>query len=730
MLKVAIEDLAKSAISQAEAELAEMHTVKDASTIYPDFKKLPALVIPYVDPWTDDFIQFERDGELLPFCRVRYYGDDGKAQGFVQKRKMRYTQPVDSGVHPYFPVVDGLDWQEVLNDPDVPLMITEGEKKALCACLSGIPCIGIGGVYNFAHDGELLPILDKVKWSGRQVYICYDSDAVTNPNVKAAEGRLATELSMKREADVYMVRLPDAPDGTKMGLDDFVHRYGDDKFFELVESAPQIRKIDKEVLRLNNYVAWIEKDGLVLDLTTDVFIKKDNFKSGSAYSSHKIEVPGKKAGESSIVSVAASWLTHPHARRYTKAVFRPGTNDKAIPLPGGGVGYNRFRGLEGEPGPVQPFFDLYYFLMSETDEFDEDLIWKTICYKVQNLEKNIGLGLMLLGKQGSGKTVFAEILADMVDPYSTVISTDALANPNNSWIETSLMVIMNEAEEYKMKDSMGALKRYVTDKRQPMSEKYRVSDTVNSYGFYTFNSNERNAGAFADDDRRMIILLCPDVHPDGEAFYGPIWEWKENGGPRHLLHFFQNYDLEGWKPPRHAPVTREKRAAYYASLTPVQKLADQIKSATENMVAMWINDAMTWATSEEVGTNSYQIALANNITSAMANIQVRPFYTPEELAMMFPSIASTLAFGRVKDSTPAGAIAQQLMQSGVRYLKCVDNYDGFRYKGFVRQFLVICDPDDWREPITQAEFDKYMKSFPTYKEYRAELRKKNSKRKR
>jgi hypothetical protein len=30
------------------------------------------------------------------------------------------------------------------------MVITEGEKKALCATLSGIPCIGLGGVNSYA----------------------------------------------------------------------------------------------------------------------------------------------------------------------------------------------------------------------------------------------------------------------------------------------------------------------------------------------------------------------------------------------------------------------------------------------------------------------------------------------------------------------------------------------------------------------------------------------------
>lgn len=723
MLKIAVEDLERSGIDAEDAQYAEMYSVKDASKVYPDFKPTPALVIPYVDPWTDDFIQFKRNGKKMPFVRVRYYTAPTKVQGFGKKKKeLRYTQPSESGVHPYFPVVEGIDWQEVLMDPDVPIMVTEGEKKALAACLAGIPCVGLGGVYNFTQDDDLLPILDKISWKSRQVYICYDSDAVTNNKIQAAEGRLATELSMKRDASVYMVRLPDYPDGRKMGLDDYIVRYGDDKFFELVEQAPQIRKIDKEILRLNNNVAWIEKDGLVLDLGTDTWIKKDNFKSGSVYSARTIEVPDKKGKDTKVISVAGAWLTHPHARRYTDTIFRPGTTDKEIQLASGGIAYNRFRGLEGEEGDVEPFFDLYDWIMSRTDEFDHDLMWKLICWKVQNLERKPGLGIVMVGTQGGGKSLFNEIIAEMFDPYSKTVSGDAFGSEYNGWMETALWVSWNETEDVKLKTSMAKLKTYVTDKRQSLKEKYRVEREVDTHFITSFNSNERSTAVFPDDDRRMIVILCPDTHPDGDEFYGPVWLWKERNGAKKLLDYFQNYDLDGWEPPRHAPQTREKRMAYHASLTPIQKIGHAIKKASENLVALWIAEAMDWAASDEVGSNSYQIALANQITSTMVHIQVRPFYTPEELSMMFPSISTTMSMGRVKDATPANQLAQELLQMGVEYLKCRDNFDGFFWKGRVRQYLIISDVDEWREPITQEEFERAMKLFPKYKEYRAAKR--------
>lgn len=726
MDKVAKQDLLKSGISTADAAHAEMFSVPSAQDIYDCFSPWPALVIPYYDPWEQDLMQFEHEGVVKDFCRVRYYHDNTAPKSFKKKKLVRYTQPNNSGIHAYFPIAEGIDWVAIAEDVTIPIMITEGEKKALAGCIAGIPTIGLGGVYNFSQDGELLPIMDRIRWKNRPVYICYDSDAANNEKIQLAEGRLATELSMKRRAEIFLPRLPDKSAGDKMGIDDFLVQEGTDALFDLLESSPQIRKIDAEVLRLNQEVIWIENEGMLIDLNSDQWIKKADFQNGSRFSSRKIEVMAMRGAGTKTVSISKEWLTHPLARRYDDTVFRPGSTDKAVPMPTGGIGYNRFRGLEGEEGDVAPFFELYDWLMSRTDEFDPDLLWKIIAYKIQNLEARINLGIMLLGKQGSGKTLFCDIVAGMVEPYNKVLASNEMGSDFNGWIETALIVVMNETNSAKLKFSMDKLKTYITDPIQTMNEKYRIVRQVESHALFLFNSNERSAGAFSNDDRRMVIIGCPDIHPNKDKFYEPIVKWMRDGGSQKLLHWMQNYDLDGWEPPHRAPETREKRMAYFASLTPVQKLGEQMQKATENIVFKWIASAMEWAASEAVGPS--QGALASDILTVLPQVQIRPFYTPEELSLMFPSIAQSLQFGNKGKTAGPGVLAQELIQMGIEYLRCADNFDGFMYKGQVRQFLIISNAEDYRDPITQKEFNKLVDEFPTYGQWRKDMRAKVKKR--
>lgn len=715
MRKAAAADLKRSGISVQQAEYAEMYSTKNASLIYSDFKKLPALVIPYLDPWTDDFMKFERDGKLLPFCRIRYYGDSAKTKSFKKSKPVRYTQPAGSGVHPYFPVCKSVNWLEVLADPTIPIMITEGEKKALAACLLGIPTIGLGGVYNFTSGGALLPLLDRVKWKGRSIFICYDSDVETNNQIQVAEARLTMELT-QRSADVFRMRLPESKEGHKVGIDDFIMAQGEEELFKLVDAARGMSQMDRQVLLMNEVAAWVEAEGLIYDRANAGWIKKADFTLGSKFSVAQVAIPKAKGAGTRKLSVAAAWLKHPLAKRYESVLFKPGTNQLEIQTPSGGIALNSFLGLEGIPGDVKPFFELHNYLLSKTDEFDIDLPWKTICYHIQNPEARIDIGLMFIGPQGSGKSIWAKIMCQMVQPYGKIMFSKGLDNDYNGWVEKSLIVSLVEAKAFLLKRNLGTLKALITDKRQPMNEKYRVERDVDSHAFYIFSSNETSAAAFEDDDRRMVIIDCPKPHPRGPAFYKYIGAWLKNDGPMHLLDYFQNYDLKGWTPPDTAPRTRAKRMAYIASLTPVQKLVDYIKKEPDNFVMTSITSSLEWAYSDPVDK-----VLAAQVASQLPTIPIRPFYTPQELAVLFPQTSNTLK--------AAGDLAGELLQGGIPYLKCTDNLDGFMHKGVIQQFFIISNLEEFPVPISQKKFENYMVGFPTYKQLYDEIKKQKRNRK-
>jgi len=109
----------------------------------------------------------------------------------------------------------------VLDDPSVPLVFTEGIRKVDAIESAGGHAVGLLGVYNYrgkGDDGEAadLPDFNHINLAARVTDICYDSDVMTNPNVKGALDGL-TALLQKHGARVRHSFLPDAADGGKQG---------------------------------------------------------------------------------------------------------------------------------------------------------------------------------------------------------------------------------------------------------------------------------------------------------------------------------------------------------------------------------------------------------------------------------------------------------------------------------------------------------------------------------
>jgi Domain of unknown function (DUF3854) len=116
-------------------------------------------------------------------------------------------------VHPHM--------RHLTSDAATEITFVEGIKKADALTSRGVLVVAITGVWNWLSDGKPISDLLDIPVDGRRVNICFDSDMLYNPNVQDAARRLA-EYLLERGAKVFITYLPDKPDGSKMGADDFV----------------------------------------------------------------------------------------------------------------------------------------------------------------------------------------------------------------------------------------------------------------------------------------------------------------------------------------------------------------------------------------------------------------------------------------------------------------------------------------------------------------------------
>ena len=714
----ALKQLASWGLTPQQAESAGLFPVANAATIHKAFPAEPAIVLPYFTP---DGTPMQVHG--APFCRIRRLQIPPPPKGFGKPKKAaKYLQPPGTGMHVYFP--PGMQWRQVMGDTKAPVVITEGEAKALAAVAAGFPCIGLGGVWSFsAPGGSLLNDLELFQWYGRDVYIVFDSDAAENPQVVAAEARLVYELQALRNAKARVVRLPPQEDGSKQGLDDFLRLKGADELDRLLRGVAALSPLDAKIISLNKSLAWIEFEAQVFDMEQNIFVKKEALQQGSHWSALKHVTVSQPSGNSRArtveVSVAKLWLTHPHSQRYSTALFRPGDGPITIDERGAPA-LNMWQPMESLPGPVKAFFDLHNHVFANVPAEQREIAWKLFAYKAQHMNVKVPIALVLVGPQGSGKTMWGEIIRDAFAPYGADVTPSQLSGEFHGWIERSLVALVNEAKGEDMEKASEQLKTLISDLRRPMNEKFRAVRDVNTYTQYIITSNNRAVGSFSHDDRRMFVVSTPKKRD--KAFYDAIRDWKNAGGPKHLLYYFQNYDLQGWEPPNEAPVTPEKELAYQEGLTAVQKLAHDMRNATDQTIYLWLAQAEAWAQSAELSNDPKAAAQARAVRASIGGTQIRPWYTAEELALMFPAILMEVAGTRYNKATPVGQLSRELRDAGIGYLVNRADTRGFEHGGFRRQYLIVAQFDEWQTPIGQDEFDRHMRAWPTFLQYRSTRR--------
>lgn len=199
-----LEDLKRSGLSDETILRAGIRSVPPA-----EIRKLlgfepKGLSSTYLIPYHDGFF------------RLRCFYEEGI-------NGAKYLQRKNSDNRLYIPPI--LD-RDTLKDANIPLYLTEGEKKALKACQENLSCIAVAGLWNWTNgNGELVQDFEEIELKGRTIFLVPDNDFMRPnkhgypKNLTQALQKLALKL-IERGAYVYLVELPQSDE--KMGLDDYL----------------------------------------------------------------------------------------------------------------------------------------------------------------------------------------------------------------------------------------------------------------------------------------------------------------------------------------------------------------------------------------------------------------------------------------------------------------------------------------------------------------------------
>ena len=547
--KETLNKLAGSTLDEQDAALMQVSEVAalDCSRL-----NLPAAAAGFRLPY------FSIDGKATKFFRVRYMEDTRK--GFAKlttQKPLRYGQPNNTVNELY--LAPFLDWRAVADDAECPLIITEGELKAACATKAGYPTVGLGGVWCFQskkHGTPLLEGFSHFQWKDRVVYVCFDSDAVTNPDIVAAEARLARRLT-ELGAQVWIARLPSSDEATKVGLDDYLMLHGADAFQRYVlEGAFEFS--GSEVLHgLNQRCLYVRDPGFIWDRDMRQRLAPGAFREHAFANVHYWEQRVTKQGSSMVrLPAARAWIEWEHRSEARGIIYSPGADE----VTSEGL-LNTWTGWGvGEPikGSVKPWTDLMNHLFGE-DKEARDWFEAWCAYPIQNPGAKLATAALLWGVvHGSGKTLVGHTLMRLYgSKNSAEIHDSDLEDPRNEWAMDKQFVLGDDIVAKGDRALMRRIMTLITQKTVRLNPKYvpsySIPDTINYY----YTSNDPDAFYMDDGDRRFFIH---EVLAGKYAAYKEFVAWRDSAaGIAALWHYLLEKDIAFFDPQAPAPDTRGKR---------------------------------------------------------------------------------------------------------------------------------------------------------------------------
>lgn len=549
--KAMLAKLSDSALDSKDAKLLcySPYTAVDAKGLLPG--KLPVkagFILPY----------FDMTGKPTKFWRYRYLETTKEGwTALTDKKAMRYVQSSDTVNEVYLPPF--ANWEEIAKDTTIALTVTEGELKAACATKLGFPTLGLGGVWCFRaakKNISLLPMLASIAWKDRDVFICYDSDAATNPLVMAAENALAHELTMLG-AHIYIVRLPALVGHAKVGLDDYLVAEGGEAFTDLTEKAlEEPWAQSRELHKLNEEVVLVEDPGLIIKLSNLQRMSRPIFTDVVYANRVYTETMLTKTGTTTTKkSAAVEWLKWPMRSAVPSSTYAPG---QARITTEGALNTWTGWGCEPVPGDITPWRKLLEFIFAGEPEL---IPWfeQWCAYPLQHPGTKMFTSVVVHGREhGTGKTLLGHTLFRIYGSNSTEITDNDLSNGSNDWAESKQFVLGEEITGGDKRGVADSLKKLITQKTMRINIKYvpryEVPDCIN----YLFTSNHPDAFFLEDKDRRYCINEVQGA-PLSRAFYDTYDAWLNSTGPQHLFHHLLNVDLTGFSPKAHAPMSQAKR---------------------------------------------------------------------------------------------------------------------------------------------------------------------------
>lgn len=522
--------------------------------------------------------------------QIPYLNPDGSRSGFNRYRLLegswntnepkassyRYNQKLGTLPHLYFPPV--IKWP--LNKQGkiaLPyLCITEGEKKAIKACLTGIPTVALGGVYSFAAKKKQINLLeefDLFDLSETSIEICFDSDVHSNENVRAAMNKLASELTPLTSKPLRYIML-DGESTDKKGLDDFLASFKTPAKAELAFWAlpRQEDKRSAAVIDFDASLVFVRSNSKYFNVPDRRWYMLKNDICNEFENVPKVPHPDKPDLRVSPVKI---WFDQRKPETtIQEIVYEPGKEPRYHTKKGDAINVWRPSSIKPHDGTPKPWLELFEFLTSSLTTNQRKWLMQWFAYPVQHMGAKMHQSVFIHSHaEGIGKNLLVEPFIRNIygeENYSRV-EGDAIEDSFNAWISRKQFVFIDEVHVGTKNDrikAMNRLKSYITNPTLEVNEKYTPRHRMKNCANLYITSQHSDGLMMSDKDRRMFVVEGPrDPMPD--SFYRDVVKFAvSKHGIGQVLTHLMSVDLTDFNPGAHAPHTAAKENAVLSAEDP------------------------------------------------------------------------------------------------------------------------------------------------------------------
>jgi len=274
-------------------------------------------------------------------------------------------------------------------------------------------------------------------------------------------------------------------------------------------------------------------------------------------------------GKTKVAPLARGWLDSPDRNTFRRFEFDP-SRPPSQPGDPGDV-FNTWRNFAVQPGDGSCERILSHLLVvmcnGDGELYQYALAW--LARMVQHPALPGETALVFYGKEGTGKSIFINMLVRMCVPHSVVVhSARHLVGNFNAHLQHCVLLYADEAFFAGDKQHASVLKGIITERLVMVEQKYSDAAQTENHLHLIMSSNEPHVVPAGPEARRFVVCEVADHFRGDHDYFRDLYAEMDNGGRQAFMRHLMQIALADFQV-RAVPDTAGLREQKLRSLSPL-----------------------------------------------------------------------------------------------------------------------------------------------------------------